>query len=83
MLTGKYQVQTGIYPGVFNADSIGGLTLEHETIAKKLYEKGYGTAHVGKWHLGVGINKEYLPTVHGFERYYTFRNKYLRIRRIL
>ena len=68
-------MQTGIYPGVFNANSNGGLTLGHETIAKKLYEIGYGTAHVGKWHLGVGLNKEYLPTVHGFERYYRLRNK--------
>ena len=68
MLTGKYPVQLGIYPGVFHPDDLGGLSLEHETIARKLYQKGYSTAHVGKWHLGVGMNREYLPTEHGFEK---------------
>ena len=69
LLTGKYPVQTGIYPGVFKADSLGGLSLKHDTIATKLYKKGYATAHIGKWHLGVGKNKEWLPTEHGFETY--------------
>ena len=68
LLTGKYPVQLGIYPGVFVPDDLGGLSLEHETIARKLYQKGYSTAHVGKWHLGVGMNREYLPTEHGFEK---------------
>ena len=68
MLTGKYPVQMGIYPGVLHPDSIGGLSLEYDTIAKKLYKKGYSTAHVGKWHLGVGVNKEWIPTEHGFEK---------------
>ena len=68
LLAGKYPVQLGIYPGVFHPDDLGGLPLKHETIARKLYQKGYSTAHVGKWHLGVGMNREYLPTKHGFEK---------------
>ena len=67
LLTGKYPVQVGIYPRVLVPDDKGGLSLEHETIAKKLYAKGYATAHVGKWHLGVGVNREWLPTRHGFQ----------------
>ena len=50
-------------------DDLGGLPLEHETIARKLYQKGYSTSHVGKWHLGVGENYEYLPTKRGFDHY--------------
>lgn len=70
LLTGKYPVSTGIYPGVFWPDSIGGLSpVRDETLAKKLLKVGYATAHVGKWHLGIGVDKEYLPTEHGFERY--------------
>ena len=68
LLTGKYPVQVGIYPRVLNPEDKGGLSLEHETIAKKLHERGYATAHVGKWHLGVGVNREWLPTRHGFDR---------------
>ena len=30
---------------------------------------GYATAHIGKWHLGVGENYEYLPTKRGFDHY--------------
>ena len=69
LLTGIYPVQNGCYPGTFVPDDLGGLPVEYETIAGKLYGKGYATAHVGKWHLGVGLNREWLPTTHGFERY--------------
>ena len=69
LLTGKYPVSTGIYPGVFIPESVGGLSpTKHVTIAKHLQRFGYATAHIGKWHLGVGANGEYLPTKHGFER---------------
>ena len=34
-----------------------------------LKEIGYFTAHIGKWHLGVGENYEYLPTNRGFDHY--------------
>ena len=34
-----------------------------------LKEIGYFTAHIGKWHLGVGENNEYLPTNRGFDHY--------------
>ena len=47
-----------------------GLPHNETTIAEYLKEVGYSTAIVGKWHLGVGANNEYLPTNHGFDQYY-------------
>lgn len=70
LLTGKYPQSTGIYPGVFWPDSVGGLSsVKYPTIGSKLREAGYATSHIGKWHLGVGRDGEYLPTKHGFERF--------------
>ena len=88
LLTGRYQGRSGIYPGVFNAPSIGGntnnrielyyimciytiigLPLNETTMAESLKDVGYNTTIVGKWHLGVGRNGEYLPTRHGFDHY--------------
>ncbi|KAK2894512.1 hypothetical protein Q8A67_011741 [Cirrhinus molitorella] len=69
LLTGRYQTRSGIYPGVLYPGSIGGLPTNETTIAKVLKSKGYSTAIVGKWHLGVGLNGTYLPTRHGFDNY--------------
>ena len=46
-----------------------GLPLNETTIAESLKTVGYKTTIVGKWHLGVGKNGEYLPTKHGFDHY--------------
>ena len=63
LLTGKYPVSTGIWPKVVQANSIGGLDPSSQTtIASRLSKVGYRTGHVGKWHLGVGENQQYLPT---------------------
>jgi arylsulfatase A len=69
MLTGRYAGRLGVYPGVFHPDSIGGLPLDEITLAEYLKEANYSTAMVGKWHLGVGENNQFLPTNHGFDRY--------------
>lgn len=50
-----------------------GLPLSETTIAEGLKSVGYHTAIVGKWHLGVGVNQEYLPTKQGFDSYYVCR----------
>ena len=94
ILTGKYPESTGVYPGVFWADSVGGLPTRHKTLAERLskvilsdqvsiffmiwcilvlfndpmFKLGYATAILGKWHLGVGVHGEYLPTRRGFDR---------------
>jgi arylsulfatase A len=69
LLTGLYPVTTGIWPGVLLPDSVGGLNESHITVASRLKVVGYYTAHIGKWHLGVGRQGEFLPTKRGFQRY--------------
>ncbi len=67
LLTGKYPVRTGIYPGVFHADSVYGLLPTETTLAEYLRELGYATSIVGKWHLG--HNTDFLPTNQGFDEW--------------
>ncbi|XP_066579871.1 arylsulfatase A [Amia ocellicauda] len=69
LLTGRYQTRSGIYPGVLYPGSRGGLPLNETTIAEILKPLGYATAMVGKWHLGVGPNRTYLPINQGFDQY--------------
>ena len=69
LLTGRYQMRSGIYPGVFNVTDSGGLPHNETTIAEMLKPLGYHTAMVGKWHLGLGKDAEYLPPHHGFDEF--------------
>ncbi|XP_064397200.1 arylsulfatase A-like [Halichondria panicea] len=69
LLTGRYQTRSGIYPGVFEPNDLGGLPHNETTIAEGLKEIGYTTGMIGKWHLGVGADGEYLPDHHGFDYY--------------
>ncbi|XP_075455358.1 arylsulfatase A isoform X2 [Ascaphus truei] len=69
LLTGRYQTRSGVYPGVFYPSSRGGLPLSEVTIAEVLQPRGYVTAMVGKWHLGLGLNGTFLPTRQGFQHF--------------
>ncbi|XP_071497179.1 arylsulfatase A-like [Diadema antillarum] len=69
LLTGRYHMRSGIYPGVFNVTSSGGLPHREITIAEMLKQRGYYTSMVGKWHLGVGRGGEYLPPSQGFDEF--------------
>ena len=53
---------------VYNCSSIG-LPWNETTIAEYVKQADYNTAIVGKWHLGVGLNGEYLPAHQGFDYY--------------
>ena len=68
LLTGRLAVRTGLAGGVLFPDSTGGLQPDELTVAEVLKTRGYATAAVGKWHLGV--LPEYLPMKQGFESYY-------------
>jgi arylsulfatase A len=68
LLTGKYPVRTGVYPGVFHNDAQYGLMPEEVTLAEALQEAAnYSTSIVGKWHLG--HRSSFLPTHQGFDHW--------------
>ncbi|RMB90302.1 hypothetical protein DUI87_33335 [Hirundo rustica rustica] len=69
LLTGRLPVRSGIYPGVFDPGSRGGLPLAEVTVAEVLKARGYATAMVGKWHLGFGANGSFLPVHQGFDHF--------------
>ncbi|XP_070264157.1 arylsulfatase A isoform X2 [Myotis yumanensis] len=52
LLTGRLPVRSGLYPGVLEPGSRGGLPLEEVTLAEILAAQGYLTGMAGKWHLG-------------------------------
>ena len=55
LLTGRYPIRSGMCGNrrVLFPNSEGGLPESEVTIAEALHEKGYATAHIGKWHLGI------------------------------
>ena len=72
-------MMTGCYPSRIGFDSFEGrivlfpgqgvgLNPAETTVATLLRQQGYATALVGKWHCG--DQPEFLPTRHGFDRYY-------------
>jgi arylsulfatase A-like enzyme len=72
MLTGCYPPRIGFgdfdgFPVLFPGHRMG-LHPEEVTIASLLRDAGYATAMVGKWHCG--DQPEFLPTRHGFDRYF-------------
>ena len=68
LLTGEYPVRYGLAKGVLRPNSTYGLPDAEVTIAEYLKTKGYKTACIGKWHLG--IVKGSLPNDQGFDYFY-------------
>lgn len=69
LLTGRLPVRVGLYPGVLEPGSRGGLPLKEVTLAEMLASRGYLTGMAGKWHLGVGPKGAFLPPNQGFHRF--------------
>ncbi|XP_022082581.1 steryl-sulfatase-like [Acanthaster planci] len=74
LLTGRLPVRQGLMKGsilpfdvLISASSDAGLPHDETTIAEILQSSGYATAMFGKWHLGLGRNRRFLPIEHGFE----------------
>ncbi|XP_033110811.1 arylsulfatase A-like, partial [Anneissia japonica] len=74
LLTGRYPVRTGVWNNdgnvVFHQKCTEGLPHSEVTIPEMLARQGYKSSLIGKWHLGVGYNREYLPLHHGFDNYF-------------
>ncbi|MBC7815593.1 MAG: sulfatase [Planctomycetaceae bacterium] len=68
LLTGRYPIRSGMCGNrrVLFPNSKGGLPANEVTIAERLREKGYATAQIGKWHLGIHAGSR--PLDQGFER---------------
>jgi arylsulfatase A len=76
LLTGRQHLRTGIY-GVLQDHLHDMHLLEREvTIAEVLQQAGYGTAHFGKWHIGMTSGKRRKPTLneHGFDYWFGLSN---------
>lgn len=67
LLTGRYPIRTGLSRVLFPS-ARQGLEDSEVTLAEALRARGYATACVGKWHLG--HLPAFLPTRHGFDRYF-------------
>ncbi|MEO1129669.1 MAG: sulfatase, partial [Planctomycetota bacterium] len=74
LLTGATPPRTGIF-AVRKPDStrklippynMPGILSDLTTIAEELFERGYLTVHVGKWHVGTGMRHQ--PRAQGFRR---------------
>ena len=72
MLTGRYQQRNSLENNRLAESKNAGLDLNLKTLADMLGGAGYATGLVGKWHLGVGENKEYTPTRRGFQEFFGF-----------
>ena len=76
LLTGRQHLRTGIY-GVLQDHMHDMHLLEREvTIAEVLQQAGYGTAHFGKWHIGMSSGKREKPSLqdHGFDYWFGLSN---------
>uniref|UniRef100_A0A8C4V3F3 Steroid sulfatase n=1 Tax=Falco tinnunculus TaxID=100819 RepID=A0A8C4V3F3_FALTI len=78
-LTGRYPIRSGMAAfsrvGVFLfSASSGGLPSEEITFSKLLKQRGYATALIGKWHLGMNCESSndfcHHPLSHGFDYFY-------------
>lgn len=67
LLTGCYANRIGIH-GALGPHAKHGIADAEVTLAEVCRSRGYRTAAFGKWHLG--HHREFLPTQHGFDRYY-------------
>jgi len=72
MLTGRYQQRNSLENNRLAETKNMGLDLGLKTLADVLGAAGYATGLVGKWHLGVGENKEFTPLRRGFQEFFGF-----------
>ena len=67
LMTGCYHERVGI-TGALGPASKQGLSPDEVTLAEICRQRGYATAAIGKWHLG--LPARFLPLQQGFDEYY-------------
>lgn len=79
LLTGRYDWRTQLQHGVLNGESKPLIAANRLTVAGMLKQKGYATACIGKWHLGMDMPKPLTkpdgtiadgPITRGFDHYF-------------
>jgi len=73
LLTGKYQIHTGMQHSIVQSGHPHALGVEHPTLAEELKAAGYATHMVGKWHLGY-YKEAVQPLARGFDSFFGFLN---------
>jgi len=76
LLTGRHHIRTGVYSWIHDEGQNSHLLLSERTIAEIFKDRGYSTAHIGKWHLGLPTKNRSKPTPshHGFDYWFTTWN---------
>ena len=76
LLTGRHHIRAGVYSWINDNSQYSHLLERELTIAELLKDQGYGTAHVGKWHLGLPTDTYDKPTPaeHGFDYWFATWN---------
>ncbi len=76
LLTGRHHIRTGVYSWIADEVQNSHLLLRERTLSEILKDRGYSTAHIGKWHLGLPTKNRPKPTPshHGFDYWFSTWN---------